>query len=151
MLGKPQIPTPRNTQHPKDWGTLGTNFTQLTQDHQNTVRYLQQYLGQIYNAVVPSQFTVTNVSHNQSPYTVQATDSFIAASAGSAADTTINLPVATGSGRTLTVKKIDANAHNIVISGTIDGASSYSLTAQYQVVSLVDGANGDGTFQWFII
>ena len=150
MLSKPQIPTPQQIQGPRDWGSLAANFTQITSYLQNNVRYLQQYLGTVHNSIVPFQLPPTGVGNGQSPYTVLGTDVFIAASSGSTSNTTINLPVATGSGRTIIIKKIDANAHNVVVmasgSDTIDGSASFSITLQYQSISVNDAAAGS----WFI-
>ena len=59
---------------------------------------------------------------------------------------TVNLPAATGNGRLVTIKKIDASANTVTIDGsgteTIDGALTYVLTAQWHVVQFIDAASG---------
>jgi hypothetical protein len=149
-LGKPQVPTPRPVSAGKNWANIWAGFNQSTQDHQNLVLYLQQYLGNIQQSIIPLQYATTTVAHTQSPYPVNSTDVVIAAAAGSAAPTIIDLPPATGSGRTITVKKTDANAQDVTLdpdlSDTIDGASSYDLSTQYQSVSITDHA----TAVWWI-
>jgi hypothetical protein len=87
-----------------------------------------------------------------SPYTasldpLKFTFYFVSASAGS--DFTFTLPAATGSAAVAIVKKMDANAHNIVIgptgADTIDGVNNATLstiTLQYDALRLIDGAAG---------
>jgi hypothetical protein len=95
---------------------------------------------------------VTQVPNAASPYSVVAGDQFIAASAGVSSPTEIDLPAATGSGRVLIIKKMDANAEDIEVtpngSDTIDGtAAAYDLATQYNAVQIVDYAAG----AWAII
>jgi hypothetical protein len=81
---------------------------------------------------------------------VLATDQFIRASASAGADIIENLPASVGPvngrSRVLIFKKMDANAHNVVITAagadTIDGAATVTITIRYDVVRLVDGAAG---------
>lgn len=58
---------------------------------------------------------------------------------------TITLPAATGTGQVFRIKKIDSSGNAVTIaragSDTIDGATSASLAAQYDKVTLVDGAS----------
>lgn len=147
MLGKPQIPTPPQLQAVSNWGSLATNFTQVTSYLQNLVRYLQQYLGTTYNAIAPLQFATVNIVQAQSPYGVQATDVLINASASASAATEVDLPASTGSGRALIVIKVDANAENINVtpngSDTINGGGAVALASQYNLVRLVDGQSGN--------
>jgi hypothetical protein len=68
-------------------------------------------------------------------------------SASAGADFIFDLPPATGSGEVAIVKKMDANAHNIVITpngtDTIDGTNAtVSITIQMDAVKLVDSAAG---------
>jgi len=92
--------------------------------------------------------SVTTVS--SANYTVTDTDGFdtILVSTGGS-DRTITLPaVAANSGRTLLIKKTDAGAGKVTVTpngGTIDGISTFTLTAQYSKLSIVS----DGT-NWFI-
>jgi hypothetical protein len=80
-----------------------------------------------------------------SPDTVLDGDVFIGASASAGADMVINLPPAIASGRILIVKKMDANAHNIVIlpygTDTVDEVNSAvnsTITIQNDVTRLHD-------------
>ena len=88
---------------------------------------------------------LTSVNNAASPYTVVATDTYIACDASSGA-VTINLPAATGTGREISVKKTDSssNACTPTRNGTdtIDGATSYSLTVQYASSKVVDQVSG---------
>lgn len=86
------------------------------------------------------------VANSQSPFTAKFNE-FIAASAGVASDTNINLPHATGSQRIIVIKKIDAGIFNVnaVPSGTdtIDGVNApYPNSTQYQSFNLKDFAPG---------
>lgn len=128
---------------------MGAAFASNGKYLASLVLYLQQYLYSVYQAIVPTAFTPANINHVASPYTVQPTDTFIAASAGAAADTIVNLPAAIGTGRVIVVKKVDANAHNIVVTpaGTdkIDGvAGPDTITVQWAAVSYLDYLQG----QW---
>jgi collagen type VII alpha len=88
----------------------------------------------------------TNLAAQTANYTLTATDSIITASASSGA-ATMTLPTAVGTaGREYTIKKTDSSTNAVTVattsSQTIDGASTYSLSTQYQSVSIVsDGAN----------
>ncbi len=85
-----------------------------------------------------------SMAYAQSPYTVLSTDGYILCDATNGA-VVINLPAATGTGREITVKKTDASANACTPtragSDTIDGATSYSLTAQYASSKIVDQAS----------
>ena len=74
---------------------------------------------------------------------------FILADAASAS-ITITLPDPSNTRRNITIKKIDSSANAVTINPydteTIDGDSSYSLSSQYQFITLTsDGSN------WYII
>jgi hypothetical protein len=148
QLTKPQVqPTVGPAPSIKDWRAIQTGFDGVYKLLAGLVLYLQTYLTKVYNAVVPTQFIVVTIDNTFSPYTVGATDELIAASAGAAAATVVNLPVATGSGRTLVVKKMDANAQNIAVTpsgtDTIDGANAaVNITLRWDKVRLVDLAAG---------
>ena len=63
----------------------------------------------------------------------------------------INLPAAADNvDRVIMVKKVDGTSNNVVVdpngSETIDGATSYTLSTQYQAVSIIS----DGT-EWHIV
>jgi hypothetical protein len=89
--------------------------------------------------------TVTAVNASGSPYTVAASDSYIACN-GSSGGVIINLPAATGSGREITAKKIDATINGCTLaragSDTIDGSTSAVAAAPNTVVKLIDRAPG---------
>jgi len=86
---------------------------------------------------------VTKVAAD-SPYTVLSTDETILVNATAGA-VTITLPTVT-SGRILTVKKIDASANAVTLSGTVDGTVNPTLGTQWQSRIL----QGDGT-NWMIV
>ena len=140
-LNKPLLPTV-----PQASGTLPERVSQSRNVLASLVVYLQGYLNGVYHAIVPFQLAPVAVANAQSPYAAQPTDEFIGASAGASAATTIDLPPATGSGRVIVVKKMDANAHNVVVAANgadlIDGAGTVALTAQYQATRLLDYAVG---------
>lgn len=96
-----------------------------------------------------SSTTVTAIDDTDSPYTVISTDETIAGNATSGA-ITVNLPLATGSGRMLTIKKVDTSANTITVDGngseTIDGSETHVLTS-YESITIVDNASGT----WIII
>jgi hypothetical protein len=92
------------------------------------------------------------ITYANSPYAVAPEDDLIVASAGTAADTVVNLPTATGSGRPLDVKKADANPYNIAVTpagtDTIDDAANpFNVLVQYGSYTLVDYSMG----KWAII
>ena len=79
-------------------------------------------------------------------YTATSTDTLILCNASGGAFT-ITLPPTTG--LLLVVKKTDSSANAVTVntsSGTIDGASSQSLSVQYQSLSTI----GDGTNLWIV-
>lgn len=90
-------------------------------------------------------FFVKPTNTATTPYAVAASDGFVGGSATIGADQVVTLPAATGTGRLLYVKKMDANAHNVVLTpagaDTIDGAATYLLTTQYQAVAVLDSAS----------
>lgn len=75
-------------------------------------------------------------------YKVKAGDSIIPVDA-TAGVVTVTLP-ATPSGQ-YTIKKIDASANAVTVSGTIDGAASYALSSQYDSVTVAGGT------EWHVI
>jgi hypothetical protein len=88
---------------------------------------------------------VVSIDDSDSPYSILASDYTIRADATSGA-VTVNLPAATGSGRIIRIKKLDASANVVTLAAaaaeTIDGAASASLTAQYSTLSVQDVAAG---------
>jgi len=92
----------------------------------------------------------TALTSKTADYTATATDATILVDASGAART-ITLPAASGiSGRIYVIKKTDSSGNAVTVdanaSETIDGATTYTLSAQYKfVVVQCDGAN------WHII
>jgi hypothetical protein len=147
QLQPPQIqPTVGATPPISDWKSIHLALAHTYTLLRGLVLYLQTYLTSVYNAVVPTQFIVVTVSAALSPYTVGNTDEFIAASAGAAAATVIDLPAATASGRAIVIKKMDANAFNITVTpagtDTIDGNAVVNIAIQNDALRLVDLAAG---------
>jgi hypothetical protein len=91
---------------------------------------------------------VTTVNHAASPYTVLATDNYIAVDC-SAGVVTLNFPNAPTTNRIWVVKDKTGSAatNNISITTpggtvTIDGSTTYKLVANYTAISLLfDGTN----------
>lgn len=88
---------------------------------------------------------VTGINSISSSATPVATDRYIRCTSGSSADQTYTLPSATGTGRVISVKKIDSGTKACIVSraggDTIDGATSVTLGSQYQSVTVLDGAS----------
>lgn len=86
-----------------------------------------------------------HVNAKSTNYTVTVTDHYVPTTTGSSTivDT---LPAATGSGIELVAKKIDSGAGTVVVtaagSDTIDGNTTYTLSAQYNAVEIIDRAAG---------
>jgi hypothetical protein len=102
--------------------------------------------GKTWYASVPisSNFLqVKIITYADSPYAVAPDDFLIVASAGNAADTVILLPEATGSGRPLDIKKVDANPYSITLvpagADTVDdGGGQFDILTRYASYTLVD-------------
>lgn len=133
-LDKPQIQPTVGTAPPvSDWKSIGLDFGTTYSLLRGIVLYLQGYLTRVYNAVAPFQFNVQTVPQAISPYTVNATDEFIAAFAAVGADCVILLPPSPGpnpqgNARNLIISKMDNFAHNIVLTpvagDTIDSVAA---------------------------
>jgi hypothetical protein len=97
------------------------------------------------------RYNVKKITSAASPYVVLLTDEYLVVDASGGA-VTVLLPAVGGSnGRRLSVKKIDASANIVTLDGffiaeTIDGAGSFDLLAQHEVVEIVC----DGT-EWWIV
>jgi len=142
VLDKPQLPRPVGVVKGKTWADIWSGIATLSKQNQNLVQYLQNFLTQTYNWLVPAKY---NISVVVSPYNANATDAFIAASAGA-----VTLPMSSGGGRVIIVKNIDTSGGAVVITAqgtdTIDGNSTVSITIQNDTVRVIDGAVG----QWMI-
>jgi hypothetical protein len=87
----------------------------------------------------------TAVTTKTSAYTATPSDSEIRVDCTSR-PVTITLPAATATGQIYRVKKIDATANAVTVActgiDTVNGATSLTLSAQYNGITLVDGAAG---------
>lgn len=87
---------------------------------------------------------ITNITNAASPYSVLSTDYFISCNATAGA-TVITMPLATGTGRQLIIKKSDSSANACTISrqgaDLIDGATTAVDAAQYQSFSVMDAGS----------
>jgi hypothetical protein len=150
VLQPPQVqPTVGNAPPVSDWHSIHHGFTHTFKLLRGLSLYLQTYLTNVYNAVVPRQYVLVTLDATLSPYTVGATESYVAAFAGVAADTIVLLPAATGSGRELEISKRDGNAFNIAVTpfgtDTInDTTGAANITIQYDALRLRD----IGVGQW---
>jgi hypothetical protein len=88
---------------------------------------------------------IVNLTVAHTPYTVLAVDDTLRCNAVGGA-ITVNLPAATGSGRILNIKKIDASAYVVTVDGsggeTIDGATTKEIGSQYDNLQIQDAAAG---------
>ena len=112
-------------------------------------RILNSVTGQVNTAATDTQFiatqpyqTATLVKSVSSNYSIAGNDGIVSMSA---AGTTATLPTAVGiNGKQYTVKLAASGTATVATtsSQTIDGATTYSLSAQYKYVAVVsDGAN----------
>jgi len=89
---------------------------------------------------------ITNYDSVVTTTTMDETETVVAGT-GSTTGITLTLPsAATTTGKVYTFKKADAGAGTVIIDGagaeTIDGAATYTMTTQYESVTLVsDGAD----------
>ena len=102
-------------------------------------------LSQVVNA--PARDAVTTVD---AAYTVEFEDGLILADSTGGA-LTVTLPLAaTMTGRVVTVKRVNGGGNNVTIarsgSDTLDGATSLTLSSQYQSYTL----QSDGSAGWWI-
>lgn len=93
-------------------------------------------------------YPVTKTS-SDSPYTLVSEVGLLLCNSASG-NITVNLPAAIGNGRVVTVVKTSAS-NTVTLDGnsseTINGATTYAMTADNEVVQIVDGASG----KWYII
>jgi hypothetical protein len=125
------------------------NATQLTSGTLPSARLgspLPALDGSALTALTGSHVThaVVTITAVMSPYVVLSSDEtlLVNATAGAVA---VTLPTATA-GRTLAVKKIDASANVVTLTGTVDGTVNPTLGTQYDARLL----QGDGTV-WYLI
>ena len=103
-------------------------------------------------SIASNLLNVKIITFADSPYTVEPSDDVILASAGTGADTIVLFPPATGSGRPLDLKKIDANPYSIAVTplntDTIDdGSGPFNILVRYASYTLVDYSPG----KWAIL
>lgn len=88
---------------------------------------------------VSGNTTITNTSNMV--YLVDATSGAVA----------ITLPAASNTDKTFTIKKIDSSTNAVTVtragSDTIDGATTYVLSVQYQSVTIL----ADGSTSWYVL
>lgn len=136
-------PVPRSLDLPK---TFPTRHEDVPKFLKLLVESLNRQNNIVSNAT--SGPVVTTLVSGQSPFqaVLSINTSFYACNASAGADFILDLPAAMGTQLTIIVKKVDANAHNIVItaagSDTIDGSSTFSISTQYISVNLIDAAVG---------
>jgi len=128
-------------------GSVNQNLANYPSTHTNftTAFFLPLNLT---NVSALAFYGVTITSAN-SPYTlVSEAGALYCNSAGG--DITVNLPPAIGLGRVITIVKTSAS-NTVTVDGsgseTINGATTYALTAQYEVLQIIDAAPG----VWYII
>lgn len=124
-------------------GSVNQNLASYPATHSAFTVGAGVYLG-LTNVSALNYYAVTKAVAD-SPYTLASEVGYLRANAVGGA-MTINLPAAIGKGRLVTIKKIDSSANAVTIDGnsseTIDGATTYSLAAQYDVVQMIDAATG---------
>lgn len=141
--------------------TLSSTNSQILVDiigsvNQNLASYPITNSGFTAGAMV--KLTLTNISaagyypisitSSASPYTLVSEAGLLLANTASG-NITVNLPAAYGGGRLVTVVKTSAS-NTLTLDGnsseTINGATTYAMTADNEVVQIVDGASG----KWYI-
>lgn len=89
------------------------------------------------------------ITSSASPYTL-VSEAGILLCNSSGGNITVNLPAAYGSGRLATIVKTSAS-NTVTVDGnsseTINGATTYAMTADNEVLQIVDAASG----KWYII
>lgn len=92
---------------------------------------------------------VTAISSNT---TVTATSNTVYICDASGGNITFTLPAASNSNKLFRVKKVDSSTNTVIItragSDTIDGATTYTLTVQYQAADVVAGTTAN---QWNLL
>jgi hypothetical protein len=142
---KPDLPRPVAVVKGSTWADIWNGIATLSKQNQNLVQYLQNYLTNLFKWIVPAKYIVTIVDGGSLPYTVNATDAFVAGPAG-----TYTLPPASGSGRVIIVKNVDTTGGVVMVvpqgTDTIDGGGETDITLANNAIRLIDGAPG----QWMI-
>ena len=98
---------------------------------------------------IPATIQTTVISSTVTYTAIDTDDKILVDATGGAR--IVNLPTAVGRGeKWFTVKKVDSSSNTVTIDGsgseTIDGATTYVITNQYESITVVsDGAN------WLIV
>lgn len=98
--------------------------------------WLDQELGNLQRAIQPTVIRSLTAAATQ-----QSNDSIVLCNANGAAFTYTLLNPANAGPSPVTIKKTDASANAVTIGGTVDGAASPTLAAQYKSMTIVS----DGT------
>ena len=92
--------------------------------------------GTQYELIAHTILANVTITTQNSDYSVQNTDGVVRGDASSG-DITLTLPSASSvTGRIYYFIKIDSSVNTVIIAGTINGASNFILTNQYQAISL---------------
>lgn len=124
-------------------GSVNQNLASYPATHSGATIGVGVYLG-LTNVSALNYYAQTKAVAD-SPYTLVSECGYLRCNAVGG-NMTVNLPVAIGNGRLVTIKKIDASGNTVTIDGsgseTIDGATTYVLAAQWDVVQFIDAATG---------
>lgn len=87
--------------------------------------------------------TRSGIATKTGTYQILATDSVVECNAsGGAFTATLPTPSSVNAGTHYWVKKVDSSGNAVTVGGTIDGATNYSLAAQYKFVHVAVNAAG---------
>ena len=104
-----------------------------------------------WTAIVNAPSYVQNKYFSDSPYTANAIGDCTIIWDATGGNCVQNLPSATGSGKIFYIKKVDSSANTVTVTpdgtDTIDGASDYVLSTQYESVTVQDCTTG----VWYIL
>jgi hypothetical protein len=96
-----------------------------------------------------AQSALLTVVSKTSAYTITSSDDLILSDSSGGAFTLTLPSAASNSGKIFYIKKIDSSANGVVVaragSDTIDGATSYTLSTQWESITLI--SNGSGWYQ----
>ncbi len=126
--------------------SLYSLYTNLNITVSNNLGYLTGHTGQS-NIHFLETWDTTSITG--ASYTIAQTDNLILGNC-TGSNTLLSLPsVSTASGRFYSIKKIDAGAFNVIVTGggtSIDSSLSRTITGQYDYVTLAS----NGT-QWLVV
>lgn len=97
------------------------------------------------NVSAIAYYTISK-AYADTPYTITSEVGHLRVNA-TGGNVVVNLPASTGLGRLVTVIKTDASANTVTVtragSDVINGANTYVLAAQYDVVQMIDATAGN--------